>query len=132
MTDSHRNAPVGFGVKIGATKKTYLIQHRLGSKVLQVKVGNVSDFVTIDAARDEARKKAKGIKATGKNPNVSAREKSAAEKTLGYQLEQAYQLKGVRKPLSVRDFTGAVSQCNWGAKERDPYWLRLPPANFFL
>ena len=83
VTDSHQKAPVGFAVKVGATKKTYLIQRRHGAKVLQVKVGNVSDFLTIDAARDKAREKAGGITATGKNPNVTAREKSAAEKTLG-------------------------------------------------
>ncbi len=29
ITESHRDSPVGFGVKISATKKTYIIQRRV-------------------------------------------------------------------------------------------------------
>ena len=47
-----------------------------------MKVGNVLNFAAIDAAQDEARKKVVSIKTAGKNPNVSARKKSAAENTL--------------------------------------------------
>jgi hypothetical protein len=28
--DNHRDAPVGFGVKVGGTKKTYVLQRRVG------------------------------------------------------------------------------------------------------
>ncbi|HBU8028882.1 TPA: integrase, partial [Klebsiella pneumoniae] len=65
--DDHRDSPVGFGVKVSLTKKTYVIQRRVASSdrnvsegkkpssVLKVKVGNVSDFPSIDQAREAAR-----------------------------------------------------------------------------
>ncbi|EDF4500275.1 hypothetical protein GBS78_02310 [Salmonella enterica subsp. enterica] len=65
--DDHRESPVGFGVKVSLTKKTYVIQRRVSSghrtvtegkkpsSVLKVKVGNVSDFPSIDQAREAAR-----------------------------------------------------------------------------
>lgn len=58
--DVHRDSPVGFGVKVSLTKKTYVIQRRVSSgdrsvsegnkpsSVLKVKVRNVSDFPGID------------------------------------------------------------------------------------
>lgn len=67
ITDSHRDSPVGFGVKISATKKTYIVQRRvfsLGnrpktggkspSEVIRSTIGNVSDFANIDQAREVA------------------------------------------------------------------------------
>ncbi|GAB81751.1 hypothetical protein EB105725_16_00810 [Shimwellia blattae DSM 4481 = NBRC 105725] len=57
--DDRRDSPVGFGVKVSLTKKTYVIQRRVASSdrnvsegkkpgsVLKVKVGNVSDFPSI-------------------------------------------------------------------------------------
>ena len=56
LFDDHRDSVTGFGVKVAKTKKTYIIQRRvLGGKVIKAKVGNVSDFANIDAARDKAR-----------------------------------------------------------------------------
>lgn len=58
--DDHRNSPAGFGVKVSVAKKNYVIQRRVASSdrnvsegkkpssVLKVKVGNVSDFPSID------------------------------------------------------------------------------------
>ena len=82
LTDVHRDAPVGFCVKVGKTKKTYLVQRRHGSKVFQVKIGEVADY-TLDEARKKAADKAKEIHETGANPNVTAREMLVAELSLG-------------------------------------------------
>jgi integrase len=94
--DNHRDSPVGFGVKVGRTKKTYIIQRRVkrshtasgeksgsNNQVRKAKVGNVSDFNTIDDAREAARKKVQSMVETGQNPNVLARQLADAEITLG-------------------------------------------------
>lgn len=75
--DSHRDAPTGFGVKISATKKTFIVQRRVGAKVIKAKVGDVSDFPSVDAARDAARALLGKMKETGANPNVAEREREA-------------------------------------------------------
>ena len=67
--DDTQAAPIGFGVKIGATKKTYIIQRRVNEKVIKTKVGNVSDFPSIDKAREKARGLAEAILNTSRNPN---------------------------------------------------------------
>ncbi|ELW2866267.1 integrase, partial [Salmonella enterica] len=82
ITDSHRDSPVGFGVKISATKKTYFIQRRVsvdesrpntGGKspqtVIRSTIGNVSDFTNIEQARDVARNFVQTMKLTKRNPN---------------------------------------------------------------
>lgn len=81
--DEHREAPVGFGVKVSVTKKTYLIQRKVDNKVIKAKVGNISDFDAIDQARVAARAMAETMMETKRNPNVVAREQSAAEITMG-------------------------------------------------
>ncbi len=92
--DSDQNAPVGFGVKVGATKKTYILQRRVSidaprsgpdapPSVLKSKVGNVSDFNNISAARESAKAMAQVMHTTKRNPREVAREKTAAELTLG-------------------------------------------------
>ncbi|WP_459176462.1 tyrosine-type recombinase/integrase [Ewingella americana] len=92
--DDHRDSPVGFGVKISVTKKTYLIQRRVSSSdrnvsagkkpssVLKVKVGNVSDFPSIDEAREAARQLVQTMIATKRNPNKIKRELDLAELTV--------------------------------------------------
>lgn len=97
--DSNRSAPIGFGVKIAKTKKSYLIQRRVGGKVIKAKVGNVGDFHNIDIAREKARSLVESAKDTGRNPNVVAREKDAAEITLGEAFDdyRSY-LKGRAEP----------------------------------
>jgi len=81
--DDNRKSPVGFGLKVGATGKSYIIQRKVDGKVIKAKVGNVSNFANIDQAREEARKLAETMTQTGRNPNVLRREKTAAEITLG-------------------------------------------------
>lgn len=83
LFDDHRDAPTGFGVKVAKTKKTYIIQRRLpDGKVIKAKVGNVSDFTSIEVARDKARNLVQVAKETGKNPNSIERKKLASEITL--------------------------------------------------
>lgn len=119
--DDHRDSPVGFGVKVSLTKKTYVIQRRVASSdrnvsegkkpssVLKVKVGNVSDFPSIDQAREVARQLVQTMIATKRNPNKIKRETDASELTISEVFAQYRQhLLGRSKPakpntLSVLD-----------------------------
>ena len=73
--DADQNAPTGFGVKVAA-KLTFIIQRRVGKKVIKAKVGEVNDFESVDQARAAARKMALEIEETKENPNTVAKEKS--------------------------------------------------------
>lgn len=122
ITDNHRDSPVGFGVKISATKKTYIIQRRVSSadnrpetggkapkQVIRSTIGNVSDFASIDQARETARKFVETMKLTKRNPNQIKREADASELTISEVFAQYRQhLLGRSKPakpntLSVLD-----------------------------
>jgi hypothetical protein len=87
LFDSHRKAPVGFGVKV-AKGKTYIIQKRIGARVIKIKVGAVSDFKRIDDARDAARLLADEARRTGSNPNIERRRAKAAEITLAQAFDE--------------------------------------------
>jgi integrase len=93
ITDAHRDAPVGFGVKVSATKKTYYIQRRVadsdnGMQVIRATLGNVSDFENIAQAREKARKYVQDMKLTKRNPNKVQRETDASELTVKEIFEQ--------------------------------------------
>ena len=109
--DDHRDSPVGFGVKVSLTKKTYVIQRRVASSdrnvsegkkpssVLKVKVGNVSDFPSIDQAREAARQLVQTMIATKRNPNKIKREADVSELTMSEVFAQYRQyLLGRSKP----------------------------------
>ena len=109
--DDHRDSPVGFGVKVSLTKKTYVIQRRVSSgdrsvsegkkpsSVLKVKVGNVSDFPNIDQAREVARQLVQTMIATKRNPNRIKRETEASELTISEVIaEYRNHLMGRSKP----------------------------------
>ena len=84
--DAGGDSPIGFGVKVGAQSKTYIIQRRKDSKVIKAKVGAVKDFALsggIGAARDKAREMLKEVLQSGRNPNVVRRQKLAGQLTLG-------------------------------------------------
>lgn len=112
ITDNHRDSPVGFGVKISATKKTYIIQRRVSSadnrpatggkapkQVIRSTIGNVSDFASIDQARETARKFVETMKLTRRNPNAVKRESDASELTISEVFAQYRQhLLGRSKP----------------------------------
>lgn len=119
ITDNHRDSPVGFGVKVSATKKTYIIQRRVSSpgnrpttggkapsEVIRATIGNVSDFVSIDQARDAARNIVQSIKATKRNPSAIKREMDAAELTIGEVFAQyRNHLQGRAKPAKPNTLT---------------------------
>ncbi|KFD23308.1 tyrosine-type recombinase/integrase [Yokenella regensburgei] len=109
--DDHRESPVGFGVKVSLTKKTYVIQRRVSSghrtvtegkkpsSVLKVKVGNVSDFPSIDQAREAARQFVQTMITTKRNPNKIKREADVSELTMSEVFAQYRQhLLGRSKP----------------------------------
>lgn len=109
MFDSHRDAPVGFGVKVGGTKKTYVLQRRVGGAVVKAKVGAVADFANITLARLAAGEMARSIRADGRNPNTVRREVRAAVRadTLGgalvaYREHLATRVKKRAKPATLR------------------------------
>lgn len=84
--DSGSDSPIGFGVKVGAKSKTYIIQRRVDARVIKAKVGAVPDFAKrggIVAAKDKAREMAKEMLQSGRNPNVARRHKLAGQLTLG-------------------------------------------------
>lgn len=112
ITDNHRDSPVGFGVKISATKKTYIVQRRVSSpgnrpktggkspsEVIRSTIGNVSDFANIDQAREVARNLVQTMKLTKRNPNKIKRESDASELTISEVFAQYRQhLLGRAKP----------------------------------
>ncbi|MGE4801693.1 integrase arm-type DNA-binding domain-containing protein [Yersinia hibernica] len=84
ITDAHRDAPVGFGIKVSTNKKVYYIQRRVsdsdsGMQVIRATLGSVSDFDNIAQARDEARRYVQQMKQTKRNPNKVKRETHASE-----------------------------------------------------
>ncbi|MBZ0223266.1 MAG: tyrosine-type recombinase/integrase [Dokdonella sp.] len=107
--DAHRDAPVGFGVKVGGTKKTYILQRRVGGAVVKAKVGDVADFANITLARLAAGEMARSIRSDGRNPNTVRREVLAAIRadTLGgaltaYREHLATRAKKRAKPATLR------------------------------
>jgi hypothetical protein len=52
--DSCQNSPPGFGVRVGKTGKTYIVQRAVNGKVTEWVIGKVGDL-TIDEAREKAR-----------------------------------------------------------------------------
>lgn len=131
--DAHRDAPVGFGVKVSATKKTYLVQRRVGpTRVVKAKLGNVGDYPSIEKAREAAVELAARIKAAGgQNPNRLRREQADAARadTLGaafaaYREHLVKRSKKRAKPATLEDFLADVlsissarpTQCTGGGR----------------
>lgn len=105
ITDSHRDAPVGFFVRVGTKKKTYYIQRKIAGELIKTKVGNVGDFPTIDAARERARELVRIVIDTGRNPSAIAAERKAAEITLAEAFDDYEKhLKGRTKPATENTF----------------------------
>ncbi|MES2151765.1 MAG: tyrosine-type recombinase/integrase [Pseudomonadota bacterium] len=79
--DISRDAPPGFGLKVGK-RKTYILRRKVLGKSMLSKVGNLADFDKIQDARAKAGELARTMVETGQNPNALAREANAAEVTL--------------------------------------------------
>lgn len=87
LFDEHRSSPVGFGVKVSAKKKTYIIQKKVNGRVIKSKVGDVRELRLVQA-REKASVLARQIKESGENPNVTSRRRSASDITLGDVMER--------------------------------------------
>jgi integrase len=73
ITDSHRDAPVGFGVRVSKTGKSYTVQRKISGKLVRAKVGAVRDFANLGVARDAARELVARMQVVGGNPHKAAR-----------------------------------------------------------
>lgn len=110
--DANQKSPVGFGVRIGAKSKTYIIQRKIGGRVIRAKIGNVASFDSIIAARKKAVELVNEMEETGRNPNVAKRNKIAAEIKLGEAFAEyrshLEQKQPPAKPNTFRVFDRAV------------------------
>lgn len=76
--DAHPKAPPGFGIKIHKSGGSYLIQRRIGEKVIKAKLADVKDLTLADA-RVRAGEFAEEIRHTRSNPNAVALAKERSE-----------------------------------------------------
>ena len=91
--DSHSSAPVGFGVKVGAISKTYIIQRNIEGRVLKIRVGNVNDFESLNHARAKARQLVQEAIETKTNPSISRRKKTLTEQAAQQSLEDLLEMQ---------------------------------------
>ncbi len=82
--DAHQNSPRGFGVRVGKTSKRYIVQRKIGSSITKWVVGNCAE-ITLEEAREAARKDIARVKETGRHPKkiVTLADKNAGEWSLG-------------------------------------------------
>lgn len=123
--DSASDTPIGFGVKVGAKSKTFIIQRRNDSKVIKAKVGAVKDFAVsggIAAAREKAREMLKEVLQSGRNPNVARRHKLAGQLTLGEVFDRYLaHLKSRPQPAKANTIKVLLA-----AKKRLASWEKVP------
>jgi hypothetical protein len=91
--DSHGSAPVGFGVKVGAISKTYIIQRNIEGRVLKIRVGNVNDFESLNHARAKARQLVQEAIETKTNPSTSRRKKTLTVQAAQQSLEDLLEMQ---------------------------------------
>jgi integrase len=65
--DCHGDAPVGFGVAVNRTNMSYILQRRVGARVLKATIGNVRD-IPLAKARLDAQKVLEGMRASNQSP----------------------------------------------------------------
>lgn len=70
--DTHRDAPVGFGVAVNRTNMSYILQRRVGTRVMKATIGNCRDL-PLAKARENAKAALETMRATGRTP-AEARE----------------------------------------------------------
>lgn len=104
----------GFGLLVGATKKTYIAQKRLpGGKSLRLTVGAVGEFTEVKDARARAGELMQDVRA-GENP-VAERKKAAAraaihDRTLREWLEAYLEYRHDLRPKSITEYRRAVDR----------------------
>lgn len=125
--DSASDSPIGFGVKVGAKSKTYIIQRRKDAKVIKAKVGAVKDFALsggIGGARDKAREMLKEVLQSGLNPNVARRHKLAGQLTLGEVFDRYVEGLQARAEKPTDNTLKAIK----AARKRLASWENVPVA----
>ncbi|MDH5824192.1 tyrosine-type recombinase/integrase [Luteimonas sp. RD2P54] len=75
--DAHRDAPVGFGVAVNRTSMSYILQRRVGARVMKATIGNCRD-IPLAKAREDAKAALEAMRNTGRTP-AEAREVSKGE-----------------------------------------------------
>ena len=108
-----QESPKGFGLRVTARtgRKTWILQRRVGPKVVRSKVGDAADY-TLEEARERARGMAKEMISTGLNPNETARKIAAGELTVGGVMTSYLEHLKTRKnkpakPNTVKNFERA-------------------------
>lgn len=103
---------LGFGVRVTAGAKTYIVQARVDGKTVRASIGSKKNW-----SAEEARKEAKmklGQMAGGVNLNRLKAEKVAKEKleslTLGQVLEEYCREQNLR-PNTVKQYKGLTKRC---------------------
>lgn len=65
--DAHRDAPVGFGVAVNRTNMSYILQRRVGARVMKATIGNCRD-IPLAKARQDAKAALESMRITGRTP----------------------------------------------------------------
>lgn len=65
--DGHRDAPVGFGVAVNRTNTSYILQRRVGARVMKATIGDCRD-VPLAQAREMAKAAWEVMRTTQKTP----------------------------------------------------------------
>ena len=65
--DCHGDAPVGFGVAVNRTNMSYILQRRVGARVLKATIGNVRD-IPLAKARLDAQKALDEMRSSKQSP----------------------------------------------------------------
>lgn len=105
--DTDRASPLGLGVKVGATKKTFIVQRRVGSVVVKTKIGDLRDFKDMKDVREKAKRTVQLIEQQGRNPNAVAREqgkiKTAAKTTVAeaFAIYREHMVNRANKPAKA-------------------------------
>jgi integrase len=87
--DSHRDAPVGFAIRVGKKASVYLVEKHVAGKNMKIPVGLArgkkgdEPIMELSAARNYARDLIATAKKHGANPKTIADQVEASELTLG-------------------------------------------------
>lgn len=65
--DAHRDAPVGFGVAVNRTNMSYVLQRRVGERVMKATLGDCRDL-PLGQAREAAKAALETMRSTGRTP----------------------------------------------------------------
>jgi integrase len=123
LWDVSRDAPPGFGLKVGR-KKVYILRRKVMGRSMLATVGNFADFNRIQDARAKAAELARTMIETGQNPNSLARQVNAAEVTLrqvmaAYREHWTTRTQKPAAPESLKVFDRVARQHEaWGWADR--------------